>query len=148
MPPRYNVLWTTDHLRRAADAFLADLRSAHSVVVLNHFSTTELITFDHSPRDSYHSILYGVNAVRSYLDLIATHWTCHDLIRHHMEVSLESKQVVVTASATWKWKKSKKSWKEDFTCTLTYDESMKIRTFVIRTDSAPETCVMRAVERP
>lgn len=146
IPPRYNILWTSDQLRAVADAFFADLKVSPSKVVLRHFSTTEVVVFDHSPRFSYNSTLFGLNAVRSYLDLLATHWTCHDLRKHQMDVSLDARRVVAKASVIWKWKKSGRSWQEDFTCTLDFDETMKIKSFVIKTDSAPETCVMRAVD--
>lgn len=63
-----------------------------------------------------------------------------------MEVNEEMRQVIVTASVRWTWKASGVSWKEDFTCTLDYDSSVKVVSFVVRTDSSANTCVMRAVD--
>jgi hypothetical protein len=50
------------------------------------------------------------------------------------------------ASMRWTWRVSGRSWTEDFTCVLGFDEQGKIMRFEVRTEGDPETCVMRAVD--
>ena len=67
-------------------------------------------------------------------------------IRTKPRADAKAHRVVVGASVTWMWRRSGHEWDEDFTCTLEFDENYKISSFIVRTDSAPETCVMRAVD--
>jgi hypothetical protein len=50
----------------------------------------------------------------------------------------------------WTWKRSGRSWREDFTCTLVFEDSdpaaLRILSFMVITESAPGTCVMHAVD--
>lgn len=59
--------------------------------------------------------------------------------------SAESK-VVMKANVRWTWRVSKRSWREEFTCTLHFDENKKIKSFVIKTDPPKASCVMHAVD--
>lgn len=139
---------TRQQLRDAADELFADMAAGiPPLVLISHFSTTQMVFFEHSPINAYNFPLTGLNAVRSYFDLLATHWTRHDMQKHECCVYFESKQVIVRASVRWKWKISGNTWQEDFTCTLDFDDHLKVKSFVIKTSSAENTCVMRAVDR-
>lgn len=56
-------------------------------------------------------------------------------------------KVVIKADVRWTWKVSKRSWREVFTCTLNFDEHMKVKGFVVKTDPPKSTCVMHAVDK-
>lgn len=142
---------TQDHLISATNAFFLALASnTCSLTLLTHFSTTHPVTIQHAPALCPHpqtSRLSGLNAVRSYFDLLATNWTRSKMaIRTNPRADAKARRVVVGASVTWMWRRSGREWDEDFTCTLEFDENYKISSFVVKTDSAPETCVMRAVD--
>jgi hypothetical protein len=123
--------------------------ASHSppVHLLAHFSRTELVIIDHTPASAPHAYpATGLNAVRSYFDLLSTHWICESFQRHDMVVRPEVRQVVARASVIWTWRHSGRSWKEDFTCTLDFDDQLKVKHFLVRTTSPPSTCVMMAVD--
>ncbi|KAH0578036.1 hypothetical protein H2248_005592 [Termitomyces sp. 'cryptogamus'] len=101
-------------------------------------------TIHPAPHIPKHLILRGPNAVRSYFDLIATHWTRSPVSHRIIDADPFTRTVIFEGSITWKWKKSGRSWIEDFTCTLAFDELLKIVSYVVRTDSASKTCLMRA----
>lgn len=134
----------------AADALFTDLgANSPPYIVLSHFSRAYPVVIQHAPITcplAASTMLTGINAVRSYFDLLATHWNRSDPQRHSLVVHEDTRQVVVTASVTWTWKASGKSWREDFTCTLGFDENCKVISFVMKTTSGPGTCVMRAVD--
>jgi hypothetical protein len=139
------------NLRASSQAFFdAFCSNTPSIKMLHYFSTTSPAAIQHTPLECPHpyaSKLSGSNAIRSYFDLLATHWTRSGAhIRDELEVDASNRRVVIPASVTWTWKKSGRQWREDFTWTLDYDESLKISSFVIRTMSGPGTCVMRAVD--
>ena len=140
-----------DQLISATNAFLQALATnTCSLTLLTHFSTTHLVIIQHAPASCPRpqtSRLSGLNAVRSYFDLLATNWTRSKMaIRTKPRADAKAHRVVVGASVTWMWRRSGHEWDEDFTCTLEFDENYKISSFIVRTDSAPETCVMRAVD--
>ncbi|KAF8654681.1 hypothetical protein AX16_003471 [Volvariella volvacea WC 439] len=119
------------------------------IELLSHFSTTRPVTIQHAPASCPHphtSRLTGLNAIRSYFDLLATHWVRTDTRVHSVHIDPSSRKSIISASVTWMWKKSRRSWTEDFTCTLEYDENYKIVSFLVCTNSGPGTCVMRAVD--
>lgn len=66
---------------------------------------------------------------------------------HEARAYEEKQRVVFCASVRWKWKISGRSWTEVFTCTLDYDEHLKIKNFFVRTESDAKTCLMLAVDR-
>ncbi|KAF8895562.1 hypothetical protein BD779DRAFT_1609071 [Infundibulicybe gibba] len=112
----------------SSDAFFQAFASnTPPLTLLSYFSTTHLF----AP--------YGLNAIRSYFDLLATHWIRSDMRKHSIRAYPDTRQVVVTASVTWMWRQSRRSWTEDF-------KSPKIISFVVTTESSPGTCVMRAVD--
>lgn len=141
---------TAKQLEVAADALFTDLgTNKPPYVVLSHFSQTQPVVIQHAPASCPHPLssrLTGINAVRSYFDLLATHWTRSDPRRLSLIAYEETAQVVVIASVKWTWKASGKSWREDFTCTLDFDDNAKVTSFIMQTDSGPGTCVMRAVD--
>jgi hypothetical protein len=115
--------------------------------LLSHFSRTELVVIDHTPINAPHAYpATGLNAVRSYFDLLSTHWTCKSFERHETNVFPEAQQVVTKASVIWTWKHSGRSWTEEFTCTFDFDDQLKVKRFLVRTTSPPGTCVMMANE--
>lgn len=65
---------------------------------------------------------------------------------YNCDVFADQMQVVMKASVRWTWKVSKKSWREDFTCTLDFDEGLKVKRFVVRSNPPASTCVMLAVD--
>ena len=138
---------TGPQLLAATHAFLADIAAeTSSVCLLSHFSTTQQVSFNHSPEENGTNSLTGLNAVRSYFDLLATHWTRHDVKEHHIAVYPEFQRVILKASVRWVWKASGRGWREEFTCTIDYDDHVKVKRLAVRTDSPPSTCVMRAVD--
>lgn len=134
----------------AADALFKDLgNNSPPLTVISHFSHTAPVVIQHAPAAcplAAASRLTGINAVRSYFDLLATHWTRSEPQRESLIAYEATQQVVVKASVKWTWKASGKSWREEFTCTLDYDENGEVISFVMRTTSGPGTCVMRAVD--
>ncbi|KAF4617626.1 hypothetical protein D9613_006223 [Agrocybe pediades] len=136
-----------DASRRFFDAFAASQGSSQ---MLKFFSTTSAAVIQHAPASCPHpytSRLSGSNAVRSYFDLLGTHWTRSSVkLASALEVDASKRRVSVTAESTWTWKRSGRKFREEFTWTIDYDESMKIVSFIIRTLSGPGTCVMRAVD--
>lgn len=138
-PTREQLVVATNDLLAAIVSHTPPLR------LLSHFSRTELVVIDHTPINSPHAYpATGLNAVRSYFDLLSTHWICESFERHEMHVFPEAQQVVAKASVVWAWRHSGKSWREDFTCTFDFDDQLKVKRFVIRTTSSPRTCVMMA----
>ncbi|TFK34750.1 hypothetical protein BDQ12DRAFT_337022 [Crucibulum laeve] len=145
-----NTAPTTSELLATSDAFFTALaNNTASVALLSYFSSTHLVSIQHAPAKCPHpqtSRLTGSNAIRSYFDLLATHWVRLGMTRHSQRADAEARRVIVSASVIWKWKRSGRKWTEDFTCTLEFDESLKIVNLVIKTEGAPSTCVMRAVD--
>lgn len=137
-------------LLAAASSFLVALASnTHPLALLTHFSTTNPVSVQHYPATCPNprgSLLRGTNAVRSYFDLLATHWTRSALQQHSFTADVPERTVVLVASVVWTWKRSGRSWVEDFTCTLVFDDAAKIVSLTVRTDSGPGTCVLRAVD--
>ncbi|RDB14619.1 hypothetical protein Hypma_016446 [Hypsizygus marmoreus] len=129
--------------------FEAFSSATHPLALLTYFSTTNPISIQHYPSTCTHpqsSLLRGPNAIRSYFDLIATHWTRSDLHQKTISADPATGKVVLEGSIVWTWKKSGRRWTEDFTCTLVFDDLLKIVSFVVKTESPPATCVMRAVD--
>lgn len=140
---------TASQLSRACKFFNALASNASSPVLLSHFSTSQEVTVQHYPAacpNPRSSLLRGPNAIRSYFDLLATHWTRSNLVQHSIVSDPDARTVVTNASVTWKWRKSGHQWTEDFLCTLTFDDALQIVSLTVRTDSGPTTCVMRAVD--
>ncbi|KAF9031467.1 hypothetical protein BJ165DRAFT_1518924 [Panaeolus papilionaceus] len=142
---------TQEQLHSASAAFFeAFSSSTPSRELLSFFSTTGLPIIQHAPMACPHpqtSRLSGSNAVRSYFDLLATHWTRSNVkVSETPEIDAGRRRVTLTASTRWTWRKSGRGWTEDFTWTLDFDESLKILSFVARTTSPPGTCVMRAID--
>lgn len=117
--------------------------------LLAYFSTTNPVSIQHVPRTCPHphaSRLHGLNAVRSYFDLLATHWERTAIKQHKTSVDTDTYSVTTIATITWRWKKSGRSWNEDISCTLEFDENLRICHLLVTTESDTSTCVMRAVD--
>lgn len=144
---------SSEQLIAACNNFFAALSNeTPPLALLHHFSTTHPITIQHCPANCPHatsSVVKGPNAVRSYFDLLATHWTRSNLTSHAVSADPITRRVLVKGSVIWTWKRSRRSWKEDFSCTLVFDDSeaLKISNFTVLTESGPGTCVMRAVDK-
>jgi hypothetical protein len=138
------------HLLATADQFFQAFAANQSPLkLLTFFSTARPLSIQHAPRTCPNppaSRLEGLIDIRSYFDLIATHWERKAIILHSSSVIPDSHTVTTSASVTWRWKKSGRTWNEDFSCTLEFDDHLKICDFVITTESSPTTCVMRAVD--
>ncbi len=119
---------------------------------LSYFSKSRSVTIQHlyegCPSPSmYH--LTGINAVRSYFDLIATHYDCTPLHSVPIRTCTTEEgmwQAVIQATVLWMWKSSGLTWQEDFICTLDLDAGLKVVLLVILTTSGEDTCLMRAVD--
>ncbi|KAG6917305.1 hypothetical protein DXG01_003146 [Tephrocybe rancida] len=140
---------TREQLLVVTDRYLAAFANnkTHPLFLLTFFSTISPVTIQHYPSTSTHpqaSLLRGPNAVRSYFDLLATHWTRTAVHKRAIDVDPFTRTVVFEGSITWKWKKSGRSWVEDFTCTIAFDELLKIVSYAVRTNSPLKTCLMRA----
>lgn len=138
-------------LRASSESFFdAFASNKPSIKMLCYFSTTSPVIIQHTPDSCPHphtSRLVGSNAIRSYFDLLATHWTRSNArTRATTQIDGPNRRVIVSASIDWAWRKSGRKWTEDFTWTLDFDESLEIVSFVIRTVSGPGTCVMRAID--
>ncbi|KAJ7696690.1 hypothetical protein B0H17DRAFT_390030 [Mycena rosella] len=134
----------------AAEVLFLDLAAStlSSDILATHFSTTNEVAIQHAPAlcpHPYTSRVTGLNGVRSYFDLLATHWLRSDMKIHERTV-VDPHRVAVTASVQWTWRLSGRSWREDFLCTLEYDDHLKIVGMIVETRSAQGTCVMRAVD--
>ncbi|KAF7299835.1 hypothetical protein HMN09_00990400 [Mycena chlorophos] len=144
-PPQKQLLF-------AADALFLDLASnAPTKVLLTHFSSTEKeLVIQHAPIICPYPLkgrLTGLNAVRSYFDLISLHWDRADLcVESQIAVVHPTRTVTIRGSVRWIWKVSRNEWVEKFTCVLEYDENFKVVGMVVETTSSPGTCVMRAVD--
>ncbi|KAF5377865.1 hypothetical protein D9615_006746 [Tricholomella constricta] len=143
-PTRGDILAATE---RFLSAFANN--KTHPLTLLTYFSTSAPVTIQHYPSTCTHpqsSLLRGPNAIRSYFDLLATHWTRTGLRMHQrtLEVDAAARRVVVQGCVTWTWKRSGRSWVEEFTCTMGFDEALKIVSFAVRTESASKTCIMQA----
>jgi len=138
-------------LGTSSESFFAAFASNKPPIeMLCYFSTTSPVIIQHAPDSCPHphtSRLIGSNAIRSYFDLLATHWTRSNArFRATTQVDELNRRAVVSASIDWAWRKSGRKWTEDFTWTLDFDENLEIVSFVIRTVSGPGTCVMRAID--
>ncbi|KAJ7606573.1 hypothetical protein DFH06DRAFT_240254 [Mycena polygramma] len=133
----------------AAEVLFLDLsETTPTSILIGHFSASSEVVIQHTPALCPHpftSRVTGLNAVRSYFDLLATHWTRSDG-QIHTRTVVGTYQVAVNASVRWTWRCSGRSWREDFLCTLEYDDNLKIVSMIIATNSPPGTCVMRAVD--
>ncbi|KAF8215053.1 hypothetical protein K438DRAFT_1705525 [Mycena galopus ATCC 62051] len=133
----------------AAEVLFLDLSANNpSNILIGHFSSSKEVVIQHAPvlcPHPYTSRLTGVNAVRSYFDLIATHWLRSDMKIHNRTI-VEPNQVAVKASVQWTWRSSGRTWVEEFLCTLDYDDQLKVVGMIIETNSGPGTCIMRAVD--
>lgn len=145
------MMVTEKQLRACSEAFFdAFSENTPSIKMLHHFSTTSPTVVQHTHVECPHPLtsrVTGSHGIRSYFDLLATHWARSGArIRDEVEVDVCKRRVTIPASVTWTWRKSCRSWKEDFTWTLDFDDSLKISSFIIRTMSSPGTCVMRAID--
>lgn len=136
-------------LQSAAESLFADI-SAHKSpqALLSHFSTTDNVLLQHDYVHSPEPVAFtGLHAVRSYFDLLAMNWTRDDMKLHECTVISTESKVVMKANVRWTWRKSKRSWREEFTCTLHFDENKKVKGFVVKTDPPKASCVMHAVDK-
>ncbi|KAH6912967.1 hypothetical protein BKA70DRAFT_1265645 [Coprinopsis sp. MPI-PUGE-AT-0042] len=138
-----------EQLMSATDAFLNALAANTAPLgLLTHFSTTHPVTLQHAPAqcpNAQSARFTGLNAVRSYFDLLTTNWTRTAVrVRSRPQLFGERRRAVIDASVTWVWRQSGRRWTEDFTCTLDFDDALKIVSFLVATESGPGTCVMTA----
>lgn len=138
-------------LLEAAQSFLDAFSSASpSMKLVNYFSTTMPAFIEHAPSSSCRqppSRLIGLNALRSYFDLLSMNFKRPDVImRGTPAVDGVARRVVIVTSTGWTWKMSGRKWTEDSTWILDFDESFKIRGFTVKTMSDPKTCVLQAVD--
>lgn len=145
------VMSSAQDLLRASQTFFdAFAANKSSISLMENFSTSKPIIIQHASSSCPYpraSRLIGANAVRSYFDLLSTHFVRSKMELHGLPiVDAGEKQVKMVASVTWTWRRSKRSWVEEFTWTLDYDEQLKIICFIVETTSPRGTCVMKAVD--
>ena len=136
-------------LLSATDAFLGALAANTTpLALLAFFSSAHPVTLQHAPAqcpNAQSARFTGLNAVRSYFDLLATNWTRTAVrVRSGPQLFGDRRRTVIGASVTWAWRQSGRRWTEDFTCTLDFDDTFKIVSFLVATESGPGTCVMTA----
>ncbi|KAF9533201.1 hypothetical protein CPB83DRAFT_846037 [Crepidotus variabilis] len=140
-----------DLLEATKTFFAAFAEDSNSLFLLQYFSTTKPVIIQHAPATCPRpqtSRLAGIAAVRSYFDLLSTYFSRSKVqLQELPQVDVEARRVELEASAVWKWKTSGRSWTEDFSWALEYDEKLKITSFIVTTTSEPTTCAMRAVDR-
>lgn len=133
----------------AEDLFSDIANNSPSIRLLAHFSQHQTVTIQHSFAECKTPDAYrftGLNAVRSYFDLLATHYERSAMEKHSMRISAHAGRVILLGSVHWTWRSSRKGWREDFECTIDFDDNLKVISFVMLTTSSPSTCVMRAVD--
>jgi hypothetical protein len=119
---------TSDQLQAAGDKLFADIAASTSpLLLLSHFSDTEIVVIDHAHIDAHPAPNVGLNAVRSYFDILTTHWSRSNLERHETFIRPESHQVICRASVWWTWRSSGRKFKEEFTVTVDWDDQLKVR---------------------
>ncbi|EAU86317.2 hypothetical protein CC1G_08041 [Coprinopsis cinerea okayama7 len=142
-----------EQLLSATNAFLKALACNLSPLrLLSFFSSSSPVTLQHAQARCPHaqtSRFTGLNAVRSYFDLLTAHWTRSAMQIHSRPwLDVQKRRIVIDASVTWMWRSSGRTWTEDFICTIDYDDAFKIVSFVVETESPPETCIMTAKDIP
>ncbi|KAF7314770.1 hypothetical protein MKEN_00951100 [Mycena kentingensis (nom. inval.)] len=151
---------TQKQLLFAADALFLDIAAnAPTKILLSHFSSTQELVIRHQPAPyttpcglfqatSQSPPHTGINAVRSYFDLLATHWERSDLeiVDGSLRADVPARTVHLRASVEWIWRLSRRAWVEEFACMLVYDENLKVVRMDVETTSGKETCVMCAVD--
>ncbi|KAF7987020.1 hypothetical protein HWV62_123 [Athelia sp. TMB] len=139
---------STGPLQFSAECLFADIAANKpSKTLLAHFSTTDTVVLRHDCVYNPSPFSFeGLHAVRSYFDLLSLNWKKSDMQIHSKEVDLTKSQVVLRASMRWTWRISGNSWREVFTCTLDYDEEVKVKKFIVETDVPKSSCVMHAVD--
>lgn len=137
-------------LRAAAEAFLADISADKSSSdLLVHFSLLNDTLVQH---DHIHNLkpvpFLGLNAIRSYFDLLHIYFVRDDMWLHEFTVLKEESKVVVKASVRWTWRMSKRSWIEDFSCEIILDPGYKVKELRVQTSSPRTTCALYATDTP
>lgn len=147
MPSRRQLL-------HAADALFTDLgANAPPLTLMSHFSLNQPISVQHCPKECPNpqtSKLVGWGAVRSYFDLLVMNWDRSEPDRKTITAYEDRREVIIRASIRWTWKASGRSWVEEFTARLKYDDDIdhpRVVEFLIRTESESGTCAMRAVDK-
>ncbi|KAF9026464.1 hypothetical protein BDZ89DRAFT_1134766 [Hymenopellis radicata] len=137
-------------LTLAAEKLIFDIaNNASSSRLLSHFSQSNNVVLQHAWSTCQNPNSYrftGLNAVRSYFDLLSTHYERSCMMQHAIHVNDSTGRVVVAASVKWTWRSSRHHWQEDYTCYIDYDATLKVVSFIVVTTSAESTCVMRAVD--
>ncbi|KAF8906335.1 hypothetical protein CPB85DRAFT_892234 [Mucidula mucida] len=137
-------------LTLAAEKLIFDISTNVSTSrILSHFSQNNNVIMQHSwstcPNPNSYRFT-GLNAVRSYFDLLSTHYERSSLMQHSIHVVESTGCVIITASVQWTWKSSRHQWQEDYTCYIDYDSSLHVVSFIVVTTSPDWTCVMRATD--
>lgn len=137
-------------LTLAAEKLLFDISTnAPASRLLNHFSTTHNVVLQHSFSTCATPQAYrftGLTAVRSYFDLLATHYERACVGQQIALVSEAGGRVIVDGSTKWTWKRSRREWQEDYRVYVDFDAALKVVSYVVVTTSPEGTCVMRAVD--
>ncbi|KAJ7590684.1 hypothetical protein C8J56DRAFT_857917 [Mycena floridula] len=77
----------------------------------------------------------GIDAIKSYFELVSSHLTYEDIKFAQHIVDIEGSKVVVTATGKFTWKSTGESWKEQFLWILVFDEDLKITNYQVWADS-------------
>lgn len=135
-------------LQTATHSLLSDFRECKpSLKLVSHFSTTQPVHLQHDYIHTDEPMAFaGLGAVRSYFDLLALNWTRDEVTCEGLVMDPEELRVAFQGSIQWKWRISKRTWRERFMCTIEFDEKLKVKSFVVETHPPKATCVMHAVD--
>ncbi|TRM60601.1 hypothetical protein BD626DRAFT_127019 [Schizophyllum amplum] len=142
---------TEADLLSALSALLADLAGdAPAAQLVAHFSTLHEPQIQHAPAacplaQRGLSRLRGLNAVRSYFDLLATHFERAGVAEvRRMWADPTRRAATAQVETKWRWRASGRKFEEELDMELVFDEQMKIVSFVVATTGG--TCMMNAVD--
>lgn len=69
-----------------------------------------------------------------------------DMRFYECHVYADRSQVIIKASVQWTWRVSRRSWRENFTCILDFDEWLKVKGFVVKSNAPEDSCVLLAID--
>ncbi|KAL1745000.1 hypothetical protein HDZ31DRAFT_82263 [Schizophyllum fasciatum] len=147
---------------------LADLaRGAPTATILAYFSALHEPVIQHAPargpsRASPESRMYGLNAVRSYFDLLATHFDLQgmeeDVKVRRVWTEPTRRAALAEVHAGWRWRakgqrgaagcsasgcqRPPRGFNEEFELEVVFDEEMKVASFLVATTGG--LCAMEA----
>ncbi|KAF9023795.1 hypothetical protein BDZ89DRAFT_1069603, partial [Hymenopellis radicata] len=110
-------------LKQQAEKILLDMfgRNSTLLLLLQHFSSDQEFSIRHShstcSAPEAHRFV-GRTAVRSYFDILELYFEKAPMRQDRVFVEELSRRVTMTGSVDWTWRASRRSWREELTCTI------------------------------